>query len=207
MRVEKELSNQDMLIFHGKLYFLVDLSTRKNKIKFNLMLQLLEENFIILLQKYNCLKYLKYFTRAFDYDFFSIILVILYLSNAIKNKDMYIILIGIILIFCIKLKYKRKRPFENNKFVKKLNERDVDSNSFPSGHAFLSEILILIIVNNFNIISTERQFLSLVSYLVAFSRVYLGDHYVTDVIFSIFFAKLYNLVIGSILRLFFSLAV
>ena len=45
-----------------------------------------EENFIILLQKYNCLKYLKYFTRAFDYDFFTIILVLLYVSGAINNK-------------------------------------------------------------------------------------------------------------------------
>ena len=74
----------------------------ENKIKFNLMLQLLEENFIILLQKYNCLKYLKYFTRAFDYDFFTIILVLLYVCGTINNKDMYIILIGIISIFCIK---------------------------------------------------------------------------------------------------------
>ena len=71
-----------------------------------------------------------------------------------------------------KIKISKKRPFENNKSVKKLNDRDVDSNSFPSGHVFLSEILILIIINNFNIISTERQFLSLISYLVAF-RVYL----------------------------------
>ena len=178
----------------------------ENKIKFNLMLQLLEENFIILLQKYNCLKYLKYFTRAFDYDFFTIILVLLYVSGAINNKDMYIILIGIVSIFCIKLKYKRKRPFENNKKIKKLNERNIDSNSFPSGHTFLSEILKLVIISNFNIGNNEQQFLSLISYLVAFSRVYLGDHYVTDVIFSIFFARIYNIIIGSCFRLFFSLS-
>ena len=65
---------------------------------FILMLQLFEENIIIFLQKYKCLKYLKYFTRAFDYDFVSIILIILYLSGSIKNKDMYIILVGIIFI-------------------------------------------------------------------------------------------------------------
>ena len=179
----------------------------ENKIKFNLMLQLLEENFIILLQKYNCLKYLKYFTRAFDYDFFTIILVLLYVSGAINNKDMYIILIGIISIFCIKLKYKRKRPFENNKKIKKLNERNIDSNSFPSGHTFLSEILKLVIISNFNIGNNEQQFLSLISYLVAFSRVYLGDHYVTDVVASIIIARIYNIIIGSCFRLFFSLSV
>ena len=178
----------------------------ENKIKFNLMLQLLEENFIILLQKYNCLKYLKYFTRAFDYDFFTIILVLLYVSGAINNKDMYIILIGIISIFCIKLKYKRKRPFENNKKIKKLNERNIDSNSFPSGHTFLSEILKLVIISNFNIGNNEQQFLSLISYLVAFSRVYLGDHYVTDVVASIIIARIYNIIIGSCFRLFFSLS-
>ena len=178
----------------------------ENKIKFNLMLQLLEENFIILLQKYNCLKYLKYFTRAFDYDFFTIILVLLYVSGAINNKDMYIILIGIISIFCIKLKYKRKRPFENNKKIKKLNERNIDSNSFPSGHTFLSEILKLVIISNFNIGNNEQQFLSLISYLVAFSRVYLGDHYMTDVVASIIIARIYNIIIGSCFRLFFSLS-
>tara|TARA_E500000178_G_C16898347_1_gene696848 strand:- start:521 stop:1099 length:579 start_codon:yes stop_codon:yes gene_type:complete len=178
----------------------------ENKIKFNLMLQLLEENFIILLQKYNCLKYLKYFTRAFDYDFFTIILVLLYVCGAINNKDMYIILIGIISIFCIKLKYKRKRPFENNKKIKKLNERNIDSNSFPSGHTFLSEILKLVIISNFNIGNNEQQFLSLISYLVAFSRVYLGDHYVTDVVASIIIARIYNIIIGSCFRLFFSLS-
>ena len=178
----------------------------ENKIKFNLMLQLLEENFIILLQKYNCLKYLKYFTRAFDYDFFTIILVLLYVCGAISNKDMYIILIGIISIFCIKLKYKRKRPFENNKKIKKLNERNIDSNSFPSGHTFLSEILKLVIISNFNIGNNEQQFLSLISYLVAFSRVYLGDHYVTDVVASIIIARIYNIIIGSCFRLFFSLS-
>lgn len=178
----------------------------ENKIKFNLMLQLLEENFIILLQKYNCLKYLKYFTRAFDYDFFTIILVLLYVCGTINNKDMYIILIGIISIFCIKLKYKRKRPFENNKKIKKLNERNIDSNSFPSGHTFLSEILKLVIISNLNIGNNEQQFLSLISYLVAFSRVYLGDHYVTDVVASIIIARIYNIIIGSSFRLFFSLS-
>ena len=170
------------------------------------MLQLLEENFIILLQKYNCLKYLKYFTRAFDYDFFTIILVLLYVCGTINNKDMYIILIGIISIFCIKLKYKRKRPFENNKKIKKLNERNIDSNSFPSGHTFLSEILKLVIISNLNIGNNEQQFLSLISYLVAFSRVYLGDHYVTDVVASIIIARIYNIIIGSSFRLFFSLS-
>ena len=178
----------------------------ENKIKFNLMLQLLEENFIILLQKYNCLKYLKYFTRAFDYDFFTIILVLLYVCGTINNKDMYIILIGIISIFCIKLKYKRKRPFENNKKIKKLNERNIDSNSLPSGHTFLSEILKLVIISNLNIGNNEQQFLSLISYLVAFSRVYLGDHYVTDVVASIIIARIYNIIIGSSFRLFFSLS-
>ena len=178
----------------------------ENKIKFNLMLQLLEENFIILLQKYNFLKYLKYFTRAFDYDFFTIILVLLYVCGTINNKDMYIILIGIISIFCIKLKYKRKRPFENNKKIKKLNERNIDSNSFPSGHTFLSEILKLVIISNLNIGNNEQQFLSLISYLVAFSRVYLGDHYVTDVVASIIIARIYNIIIGSSFRLFFSLS-
>ena len=195
-----------MQIFRGKLDSYDIVTSYENKIKFNLMLQLLEENFIILLQKYNCLKYLKYFTRAFDYDFFTIILVLLYVCGTINNKDMYIILIGIISIFCIKLKYKRKRPFENNKKIKKLNERNIDSNSFPSGHTFLSEILKLVIISNLNIGNNEQQFLSLISYLVAFSRVYLGDHYVTDVVASIIIARIYNIIIGSSFRLFFSLS-
>jgi membrane-associated phospholipid phosphatase len=169
------------------------------------MLQLLEENIIILLQKYNCLKYLKYFTRAFDYDFVSIILIILYLGGSIKNKDMYIILIGIIFIYCLKIKYQRKRPHVNNKKIKKLNDRYIDSNSFPSGHTFTSEIIKLILISNFNLQYTEQQFLSLISYLVALSRVYLGDHYITDVGFSIIFARIYNIVVGSLFRLFFSM--
>ena len=173
---------------------------------FILMLQLFEENIIIFLQKYKCLKYLKYFTRAFDYDFVSIILIILYLSGSIKNKDMYIILVGIILIYCLKMRYQRKRQYISNKKIMKLNDRFVDSNSFPSGHTFIAEIIKLVLLSNLNLQYSEHQFFSLITYLVALSRVYLGDHYVTDVTFSIIFARIYNIVIGSIFRLFFLMA-
>ena len=168
------------------------------------MLEVIEQNIIILLQKFNSLKFLKYFTRAFDYDFLVIILITLYLIGCINKFDFYLMIIGIIVIFLIKSRHQRSRPFKSNKFIKKLSSKSYDEGSFPSGHTFISELLILILIENHNIKGTQSQFLHLISYLVAFSRVYLGDHYLTDVIFSIIFANIYNIIFGGFFRLLFS---
>ena len=186
----------------------------------------IEEKLIILLQNFKSLNFLEYFTRLFDFDLFSLMIVILYLLNLLRCRDLYIIVFGMILLFIIKFRINRKRPFLNNKNIKKIKNfnhpfnflekyLNIDSSgylSFPSGHSFMSELLKLILIYNvesieiFSWLPKYKNYydipLSIFVYFVAFSRVYLGYHYLTDVLFAILFAKIYDVVIGNSIRLF-----
>jgi len=95
-----------------------------------------------------------------------------------------IFLLGVIIIAPLKKIFDRERPFETLKDINVL-ERKPTSRSFPSWHAYniisqgllfaylLNSIAIIIIVFIFTVI-------------VSFSRIQLGVHYPSDVIFGFF---------------------
>ncbi len=95
-----------------------------------------------------------------------------------------IFLLGVIIIAPLKKSFDRERPFETLKDINVL-ERKPTSRSFPSWHAYnvISQGLLFAYLLN-SIAITIIVFIFAVS--VSFSRIQLGVHYPSDVIFGFF---------------------
>lgn len=106
-----------------------------------------------------------------------------------------IFLLGVIIIAPLKKSFDRERPFETLKDINVL-ERKPTSRSFPSWHAYnvISQGLLFAYLLN-SIAITIIVFIFAVS--VSFSRIQLGVHYPSDVIFGFFIG-----VIGVFLAVF-----
>ena len=95
-----------------------------------------------------------------------------------------IFLLGVILIGTIKKYMNRDRPFESREDIKIL-ERRPTSRSFPSWHAYniVSQGLLLAYLLNSLVLVIIVLILTAV---ISFSRIQLGVHYPSDVIFGVF---------------------
>lgn len=115
-----------------------------------------------------------------------LIIISLFVYQYISIKQF----IGILLIgpfmhllkgFC-----KRRRPFRNNSNVKLYDTHKLDFYSFPSGHSMFAFLLYFILRDN-NLISPVWIILPII---IAYSRVTLGAHYISDTIVGAIVARL-----------------
>ena len=141
------------------------------------MINKLDNDIIICLQKYNFEKESNFISRFFNYKEFLIIITSFKILNIINNEDIKKLFIGCMSICYLKLYFKRDRPYTLNKMIKNKSNTRVDKYSFPSGHAFTSSLFFIILYNKY-----KNDLLILIPILVSISRVYLGVHYPTDVI-------------------------
>jgi membrane-associated phospholipid phosphatase len=95
-----------------------------------------------------------------------------------------IFLLGVIIIAPLKKSIDRERPFETLKDINVL-ERKPTSRSFPSWHAYnvISQGLLFAYLLNSIAITI---IVSIFAVIVSFSRIQLGVHYPSDVIFGFF---------------------
>ena len=88
-------------------------------------------------------------------------------------------------VLVVKRKVQRKRPFSSDMRVRIINDYKLTDASFYSAHAANSFVPIVIVAS-----IIENRFIKTLLYgigaLVSYSRIYLGQHYPSDVLVGIF---------------------
>lgn len=132
----------------------------------------------------NFLKIVSFFGRETLWIVLMVFYLFIWYAPFLFSNISTIFLLGVIIIAPVKKIFDRERPFETLKDLNVL-ERKPTSRSFPSWHVYnvisqgllfaylLNSIAIIIIVFIFTVI-------------VSFSRIQLGVHYPSDVIFGFF---------------------
>ena len=124
-----------------------------------------------------------FFSLFEEYTVF-ILLILGLLAVMIYKKDkdspkklvMSLILTILIVIF-LKLLFARERPFE---FIDYFPFTNIQDYSFPSNHAAIAFAILPFLLKEFK----KLKYLCIVfAILAAYSRIYLGVHYLSDVIF------------------------
>ncbi|HIH43126.1 TPA: phosphatase PAP2 family protein [Candidatus Woesearchaeota archaeon] len=127
---------------------------------------------------------MKLITHAGNIVSILLIALIIYLSFKEKRKHLKTALLGIIasaaITYLLKLAIARPRPFESLQIAALVQESS--KTSFPSGHATTAFALFASINRHFTPKVTKYSFLAF-AILVSFSRLYLGVHYLSDIIF------------------------
>lgn len=109
------------------------------------------------------------------------------LTNGFRLQLWTALLIQALLIHVIlKKSLKRQRPFEACPEIIPVGKRPKDR-SFPSGHTCISFVTAFIFLQH---VPIAGMILLILSCMIAFSRMYLGVHYPTDVLGGFIFAVL-----------------
>ena len=130
------------------------------------------------------LKILSFFGRETIWMFLMVFYLFVFYDPLLFSYITSIFLLGVVIIAPIKKVIDRDRPFESLEAIKVL-ERKPTSRSFPSWHSYnvVSQGLLLVYLLNSMLIAITVLIFAVV---VSFSRIQLGVHYPSDVIFGFF---------------------
>ena len=140
----------------------------------------------------------------FDSKQFIIINIIFYLFNILNLKEIIIIFGAPVYTFIIKNITQRKRPYKKYMDISNYSNKNhndyilhTKSYSFPSGHTLTSFVFSYVLFNKYYY--NNLKFFLIVPLLVGFSRIFMGVHYITDVIFAFIFGYIYILLVKKCL--------
>lgn len=143
--------------------------------------------------------------QAYWAPFFLLLAYFLYKKIGLKNLGIVLIFVALILLFCnesvelFKVTFKRLRPC-NNPEIKNIIRivHQSDSFSFFSGHAANSMATMTFL---FLILKKHYKYIFLIflyPLIFAYSRIYLGVHYPTDILTGYIFGLLYGILFYKI---------
>jgi len=127
------------------------------------------------------LKILSFFGRETIWMFLMVFFLFIFYDPLLFSYIGSIFLLGVVIIAPIKKVIDRERPFETLEKIKVL-ERKPTSRSFPSWHAYnvASQGMLLAYLLNSWLIAI---IILIFAVIISFSRIQLGVHYPSDVIF------------------------
>ncbi|XP_060100595.1 polyisoprenoid diphosphate/phosphate phosphohydrolase PLPP6-like [Heteronotia binoei] len=112
----------------------------------------------------------------------------LYINNSPVGRELLInilfaLVLDLVLVGVLKALVKRKRPTYNK--MDMFATVSVDQYSFPSGHASRTAMISRFVLSHFTLTAPLRVLVVLWAFVVGLSRVMLGRHNLTDVIFGL----------------------
>lgn len=150
--------------------------------------------FISLIQNVFFIDFFSIITLIGDIEFFIPISIIISIFFFARKKRVFglwssVIAVGII-VFFTKLIINRPRPYESHDIVAMIN---TSMSSFPSGHAMIVFSLVPFTTKNF---PSHKYYFFAIAILVAFSRIYLNVHYLSDIVAGAFIGYLIGMILS-----------
>jgi len=158
-----------------------------------------EEPVIIAIQQHtnkHVMEFMRIVSDSIFTRYTAFIIIIAFMFNLITIKQLAAICLINILLHLLKMYFYRERPYMNNKNIKIFCPTvkylyNNDNYSFPSGHTTFSFLVYFILRNN----GVIDSYFIIIPLFIAISRVCLGAHYLSDIIFGALLAKIVSLLI------------